>query len=69
MIDNRLAPYGAFALRTSLGLMFIAHAYLKLAVFTVPGFEGFLGKVLVTKICCAKVAKKQRESLQRGDDP
>ena len=25
--------------------MFIAHAYLKLAVFTVPGFEGFLGQV------------------------
>ena len=45
MIDNRLAPYGAFALRASLGAMFIAHAYLKLAVFTVPGFEGFLGKV------------------------
>jgi putative oxidoreductase len=45
MIDSRLAPYGAFALRASLGVMFIAHAYLKLAVFTVPGFEGFLGKV------------------------
>src|SRR3954467_10095141 len=45
MIDNHLAPYGAFALRASLGVMFIAHAYLKLAVFTVPGFEGFLGKV------------------------
>src|SRR5215210_6659119 len=45
MIDNRLAPYGAFALRASLGVMFIAHAYLKLAVFAVPGFEGFLGKV------------------------
>jgi putative oxidoreductase len=45
MIDNRLAPYGAFALRASLGVMFIAHAYLKLVVFTVPGFEGFLGKV------------------------
>src|SRR3954467_64575 len=45
MIDNHLAPYGAFALRASLGAMFIAHAYLKLAVFTVPGFEGFLGKV------------------------
>src|SRR3954469_20030733 len=45
MIDNRLAPYGAFTLRTALGVMFIAHAYLKLAVFTVPGFEGFLGKV------------------------
>jgi putative oxidoreductase len=25
--------------------MFIAHAYLKYAVFTVPGFEGFLGSV------------------------
>jgi putative oxidoreductase len=45
MIDNRLAPYGAFVLRASLGVMFIAHAYLKLAVFTVPGFESFLGKV------------------------
>src|SRR3954454_25067809 len=45
MIDNRLAPYGAFALRASLGVMFIAHAYLKLAVFTVPGFAGFLGNV------------------------
>jgi putative oxidoreductase len=45
MIDNRLAPYGAFALRAALGTMFIAHAYLKYAVFTVPGFEGFLGQV------------------------
>src|SRR5215218_10179435 len=45
MIDNRLAPYGAFALRASLGVMFIAHAYLKLAVFTVPGFERFLGSL------------------------
>ena len=45
MIDNKLAPYGAFALRASLGIMFIAHAYLKLAVFTVPGFAGFLGSL------------------------
>jgi putative oxidoreductase len=45
MIDNRLAPYGMFALRVSLGLMFIAHAYLKLAIFTVPGFAGFLSQV------------------------
>jgi putative oxidoreductase len=45
MIDARLAPYGAFALRMALGVMFIAHAYLKLAVFTVPGFAGFLGSV------------------------
>jgi putative oxidoreductase len=45
MIDHRLAPYGALALRVALGAMFIAHAYLKLAVFTVPGFAGFLGKL------------------------
>ncbi|WP_262029277.1 DoxX family protein [Microvirga sp. Mcv34] len=42
MIDTRLAPYGAFALRAALGIMFIAHAYLKIAIFTVPGFAGFL---------------------------
>jgi putative oxidoreductase len=45
MIDHRLAPYGVFALRAALGLMFIAHAWLKLAVFTVPGFAGFLAQV------------------------
>ena len=45
MIDNRLAPYGAFALRASLGIMFIAHAYLKVAIFTVPGFQAFLGSI------------------------
>lgn len=45
MIDNRFASYGVLALRVALGVMFIAHAYLKLAVFTVPGFEGFLGKI------------------------
>lgn len=45
MIDNRLAPYGAFGLRAALGIMFIAHAYLKIAIFTVPGFEAFLGQV------------------------
>jgi putative oxidoreductase len=45
MIDARLAPYGALALRVALGVMFIAHAYLKLAVFTMPGFAGFLASV------------------------
>jgi putative oxidoreductase len=45
MIDNRLAPYGALVLRVALGSMFIAHAYLKLAIFTVPGFEKFLGMI------------------------
>ncbi|MCF3936270.1 DoxX family protein [Acuticoccus sp. M5D2P5] len=50
MIDNRLAPYGAFVIRAALGVMFIAHAYLKVAVFTVPGFEGFLGSVGIPTI-------------------
>ncbi len=45
MIDNRLAPYGLFALRAALGIMFIAHAWLKFGVFTMPGFEGFLTSV------------------------
>ncbi|MCP8939039.1 DoxX family protein [Alsobacter sp. SYSU M60028] len=45
MIDTRNGPYGLFVLRVSLGVMFIAHAWLKYAVFTMPGFEGFLGQV------------------------
>jgi putative oxidoreductase len=45
MSDTRLAPYGLFLLRASLGAMFVAHALLKYFVFTVPGFAGFLGKV------------------------
>ena len=45
MIDTRLAPYGALALRVALGVMFIAHAYLKIAIFTPAGFTGFLGQV------------------------
>ncbi len=45
MIDHRLAPYGALALRVALGVMFIAHAYLKFAIFTMPGFAGFLAQV------------------------
>jgi putative oxidoreductase len=42
MIDQRLAPYGALALRVALGIMFIAHAWLKFGVFTMPGFADFL---------------------------
>ena len=45
MIDTRFAPYGIFLLRVSLGAMFVAHALLKYLVFTMPGFEGFLGKL------------------------
>lgn len=45
MIDNRLAPYGALLLRITLGVMFVSHAYLKYSVFTMAGFEGYLGQV------------------------
>ena len=45
MIDSRFAPYGLLLLRVSLGAMFIAHAWLKFGVFTVPGFANFLGQV------------------------
>ena len=45
MIDLRLAPYALLLLRLSLGVMFIAHAWLKIAVFTVPGFAAFMAQV------------------------
>jgi putative oxidoreductase len=41
MTDNRTAPYAAFVLRVALGSMFIAHALLKYAVFTLPGTVKF----------------------------
>ena len=41
MIDHRTAPYAAFVLRATLGVMFIAHALLKYAVFTLPGTAKF----------------------------
>jgi hypothetical protein len=41
MIDNRTAPYAATLLRISLGVMFVMHAYLKLAVFTMDGTVQF----------------------------
>ncbi|MCR0983649.1 DoxX family protein [Roseomonas populi] len=44
MTDPRFAPYALTLLRLSLGVMFIAHAWLKVAVFTVPGFAGFMAQ-------------------------
>ena len=41
MIDSRTAPYAAFVLRVTLGVMFIAHALLKYYVFTLPGTAKF----------------------------
>ncbi|HMK86246.1 MAG TPA: DoxX family protein [Steroidobacteraceae bacterium] len=40
MIKSSTAPYAALLLRVSLGIMFLAHAGLKIFVFTVPGFVG-----------------------------
>jgi len=37
MIDPATAPYAALLLRFSLAAMFIAHAMLKVRVFTIPG--------------------------------
>lgn len=45
MIDARTAPYAAFALRVALGTMFIAHALLKYAVFTLPGTVQFFQSI------------------------
>lgn len=38
MIKASTAPYAALLLRVSLGVMFLAHVWLKFAVFTIPGF-------------------------------
>ncbi len=41
MIQQHTAPYAAFVLRLALGVMFLAHALLKVVVFTVPGTVQF----------------------------
>jgi putative oxidoreductase len=43
MVDGHLAPYGLLVLQLSLGVMFLAHAWLKVAVFTPAGFLGQVG--------------------------
>jgi putative oxidoreductase len=45
MIDTRTAPYAALALRVSLGILFLAHAGLKLFVFTPAGTAQFFGSL------------------------
>jgi putative oxidoreductase len=42
---NTTAPYGIALLRVSLGVMWIAHALLKLFVFTLPGTAQFFESV------------------------
>jgi putative oxidoreductase len=45
LVDARTAPYALTALRIALGVMFVAHAWLKFGVFGMAGFAGFLGSV------------------------
>jgi putative oxidoreductase len=45
MLDLRTAPYGALTLRVALGALFLAHAILKIFVFTLPGTVAFFGQL------------------------
>lgn len=45
MIQQQTAPYAALVLRVSLGVMFLAHALLKVVVFTVPGTVQFFESI------------------------
>ncbi len=45
MLDSRTAPYAATVLRVALGLLFLAHAGLKLFVFTPAGTAQLFGSL------------------------
>ncbi|PZQ13752.1 MAG: DoxX family protein [Ancylobacter novellus] len=45
MIDARTAPYAILLLRVTLGALFLAHAGLKIFVFTPAGTAGFFGSI------------------------
>jgi putative oxidoreductase len=45
MIDTRTAPYAALLLRVTLGVLFLAHAGLKIFVFTPAGAAQFFGSL------------------------
>ncbi len=45
MIDSRTAPYAALVLRLTLGALFLAHAWLKIFVFTPAGTAQFFGSL------------------------
>jgi putative oxidoreductase len=45
MIDTRTAPYAALLLRVTLGALFLAHASVKLFVFTSTGTAEFFGSL------------------------
>lgn len=46
MIDSKSAPFAAFILRVTLGVMYLAHSLvLKLVVFTLPGTAQFFASL------------------------
>ncbi|MFO1146964.1 MAG: DoxX family protein [Alsobacter sp.] len=45
MIDSRTAPYASLILRVTMGVLFLAHAGLKLFVFTPAGTAQFFGSL------------------------
>ncbi len=45
MIDQNTAPYAAFVLRVTSGVLLVAHGLLKVFVFTIPGTVGFFESV------------------------
>lgn len=45
MIDSRTVPFAALLLRVTMGVLFLAHAWLKIAVFTPAGTAAFFGKL------------------------
>lgn len=45
MIDSRTAPYGAAVLRITVGILFLAHAAIKLFVFTPAGTMHFFASL------------------------
>src|SRR5712692_7494818 len=45
MIDTRTAPYAALVLRVGLGVLFLAHAALKIFVFTPAGTAQFFASL------------------------
>ena len=45
MIDAKTAPYAALLLRLTLGVLFLAHAGLKIFVFTPAGTAQFFGSI------------------------
>ena len=45
MTEARTTAYAALVMRLSLGVMFVAHALLKLAVFTLPGTAQFFQSI------------------------